>query len=451
MPNNEIPTWFKSRTYLHFDSPVGLKKACKLVESPDQVARHSFYPLISYTVQTAKIKKDKESGQITSKEKNRDISYAAHLDSHIYSYYAELLSQKYEARVLDYGISDAVLAFRSLGKSNIDFAAETFEIIKGYGNCTVVALDITKFFDTLDHQILKRMWASILDAEALPGDHFAVFKSLTKFSTVKRDKLFNQLGISVHNPKNGRYRACIPKDFRDSIRALGLITTNKDTKGIPQGTPISALLSNIYMLDFDRDVNNFISDIGGFYRRYCDDMLFVIPANHDHIIEQILHEISQLKIAINQDKTEIRRFHVNGVTQQSDKPLQYLGFTFDGERALIRSASLARYSERFKRAVRLAKSTRESHNERRKQRGLPPKPLYRKKLFSRYSHLGRRNFLRYGYRAAKKMDSPAIRRQLKPLWERLLAELELDEKFPTNLTPCDFDDTSAPAISKEDQ
>ena len=37
------------------------------------------------------------------------------------------------------------------------------------------------------------------------------------------------------------------------------------------------------------------------------------------------------------------------------KPLQYLGFTFDGRRALIRSGTLARYYRRMRNGVRVAK------------------------------------------------------------------------------------------------
>ena len=49
--------------------------------------------------------------------------------------------------------------------------------------------------------------------------------------------------------------------------------------------------------------------------------------------------------------------------------------------------------------------------------------LYKRKLHKLYSYRGKRNFLSYGYRAAKIMKSNSIRKQLKPLWQRFQDEL----------------------------
>ncbi|WP_243879901.1 hypothetical protein [Shewanella algae] len=103
--------------------------------------------------------------------------------------------------------------------------------------------------------------------------------------------------------------------------------------------------------------------------------------------------------------------------------LQYLGFMFDGENAYIRSSSLARYSEKMKRGVRLAKKTMRKYNVIRVSKGLPEKEVFKRKLYSRYTHLGGRNFITYGLRAANKMQSKTIKRQLKPLWRRFHEEL----------------------------
>ena len=114
----------------------------------------------------------------------------------------------------------------------------------------------------------------------------------------------------------------------------------------------------------------------------------------------------------------------NGKLQKCDRTLQYLGFIFDGERILIRSATLAKFSGRMNQGVRLAKATAKSRNAARMERGLSPKVLYKRKLYERYSHLGQRNFVRYGIRAADIMKSDAIRRQLRPLWTRLKSAIE---------------------------
>ena len=266
----------------------------------------------------------------------------------------------------------------------------------------------------------------MLQKENLPKDHYSVYKSITKFSTVNRSDLYKNLGISTTNPKDKDGRICSPSEFRNRIRAANLIKPNPNKNlrgqliGIPQGSPISAFLSNLYMIDFDHAVAEAVEEIGGMYCRYCDDMLFVIPTEWKvHIGDFVRKEIKKLNIDINPDKTEVRDFEKDGGRLRADKPLQYLGFLFDGQSCYIRSSSLARYSERMKRGVNLAKLTKIKHNRIRASRGLPLERLYKRKLYNKYSHLGNRNFVRYGLRAAQIMGSKTIKRQLKPLWNRL--------------------------------
>ncbi len=421
----KLPSWYRSRCYLHFDLPIGYKKAKAIVTNAERIRSHAFYPLIRYTITAGKVAKDPDTYKLIQKSKERPIAYAAHIDSHIYAYYSEKLTDAYEFELKDRGIESSVLAFRSLGKSNIEFAKDAFDNIRAYGECGVVGLDISGFFDNLDHSILKEKWAGILGGRFLPNDHFNIYKSLSQWSSVDKDELYQTLGISAHNPKNGRYRVCSPEQFRKDVRGGGLVSKNLKKKGIPQGSPISALLSNIYMIDFDCEVNEKITGIGGRYYRYCDDMLFIIPLEcRDKIAGIIAKKIkNDLKVEINTTKTAICTYqNVNGKLL-ADKPLQYLGFLFDGEQITIRSAALARYSERMKRGVYLAKRTKKKRDQLKIASGRKPRELYKRKLYEKYSHFGQRNFVRYGLRAAKIMDSNAIRRQLKPLWGRLKEEI----------------------------
>ncbi|HHQ4610092.1 TPA: antiviral reverse transcriptase Drt2 [Aeromonas veronii] len=420
---NSENQWFRSRGYLHFDSPVKLRKACQIVKSPLNVAQHAFFPLIKYNIQSLKISIDKD-GNVQKKIKTRPISYASHIDSHIYSYYSGLLSDLYEKALSESQLEESVLAFRSLGKSNIDFANIAFEKIKAHGDCTAIAMDISGFFDNLDHEILKSMWCKLLQEQSLPNDHFNIYRSLTKSSVVNRDLLYTALKISRNNPKAAGLRLCNIKTFREKVRGLGLIETNSTGRGIPQGTSISALLSNIYMLDFDKKIKDIVTSISGEYYRYCDDMLFIIESDKTcELISLVTQSISELKIEINDKKTEIRTFHTCRGVQKCDKPLQYLGFIFDGERKLLRSAALARFSGRMKAGVRLAKKTHQKANLIEEENGVAKTPLFKKKIYERYSHLSKRNFITYGHKAANIMGSNAIKKQLKPLWGRLLKEM----------------------------
>lgn len=416
--------WYRSRGYLHFDAPIGLKRAQACVMDPAKVSSHAFFPLIKYTISTEKIRVDKIAGKIVKATKNRSIAYASHLDSHIFSYYATELASLYETALATTGLSESIIAFRPLGLSNIQFAARAFSDIASRDTCTAIGLDITGFFDNLDHEILKDKWAQLLKLTRLPPDHYAIFRAITKFSTVERAALFAALGISEHNPKATRIRVCSAADFRGKVRAAGLVTQNPNDFGIPQGTPISALLSNIYMFDFDIQMQSLVSKIGGSYYRYCDDILVIVATKDaNHIAGDVRVRIKQLKLDINPRKTEIREFSRIGAMLSADRPLQYLGFTFDGQRILLRSAALARYSQRMKQGVNLAKLTAKSRNSARAAQGLKSNTLYKRKLYEKYSHLGKKNFVRYGHRAADILQSQAIRDQLEPLWHRLVAEI----------------------------
>lgn len=409
---------FKPRHYLHFDGPISSTTAGHLSD-PEQVIRHSFYPLIQYQKEAHKVRRNPITDKLETVTKNRPISYAAHKDSAIYAHYAHTLKERYETVVAGHGLDDVVLAFRANGKNNIYCAKAAFDCIREMGSCVAIALDIEKFFDNIPHDILKIQWCKLLDKEQLPADHYAVYRSITRHTWVDRSELYKLLGISLYNSRKGqRYRLCSAEDFRNIVRPAKIIQKKKAAFGLPQGLPISGLLSNIYMSEFDQMMAQAVALCGGRYFRYCDDMLFIVPTDkQDLILNMAQLGINQLKLTINTKKTEVREFRLTDGVLNSDKPLQYLGFLFDGQRILIRSANLARYSRKVKRGVRLAKATKKKNSRFWVTGRLTP--LYKKKLYERYSHLGSKNFIRYGHQAADILESQAIRKQLKPLWGRL--------------------------------
>lgn len=413
--------WYKSRGYLHFDRPINQATATEIVSNPVAVSKHAFYPFIRYIAETQKVFFDKSIGKVVKKDpKKRPISYAAHIDSHIYSYYCSQLSQSYEDYLAKVEWSSAILAFRALGKSNINFAQDAFLDIAVRESCCVIAIDIKGFFDNLDHTHLKNAWQALLGASNLPDDHYAVYRSLTKYSFVNRDQVYDALGLSKNNPKNGRKRICEPHEFRAMVRNGGLIDTNKDKKGIPQGSPISAMLSNVYMMGFDEKVHVYVKSCGGSYYRYCDDVLLIVPLEKEVEAKIFVDQrVDEIGLEIQAAKTETCKFTRSAKGLRSDRSLQYLGFIFDGENIYLRSSSLARYQDRVNRGVWLAGKCMEKVNARRISKGQLPRSMFLKKLYKRYSYLGRRNFISYGYRAAKIMDSPSIKKQLKPYWKRL--------------------------------
>jgi hypothetical protein len=448
---------FKARHYLHFDLPLSPRKAEALATDPAKVASHAFYPLLGFTITTPKVKKNAD-GSFERTNKDREIKICAHSDAAIYSYYAQILSTHYEAELATIGLTEVVTAFRrhpGRQMNNVAFAEEVFSFIQANRPCIALGLDVTKFFDRLDHDYLKTSWQNLLGVQRLPKDHFAVYKSLANFCWVERAEAFKEFSISPHNPKPkalNRQRICTATEFRTRIRnnnrkaddrQNSLIQFNPElasSRGIPQGSPISAVLSNIYMLEFDAAMHAAAVQVGGLYRRYCDDIMVVVPPAEAQRIEDLaMAQITRLKLKINTDKTHRIEFPTDkSHVALENKTLQYLGFTFSGIQKLIRASSLSRYYSKMRRGVSLARKTRAKHNRIERAKGLPQSPLKKRKLYLQYSYLisgrfknrkgsqrkGSGNFLTYAYNAAKRMNAPEIKEQMKGHWGKLQEEMK---------------------------
>jgi len=426
----------QERRYLHFDQKTSINNARKIVTNSAEIGRHYFYPFIKSDIETKKFKKDGKTGERKFTKKPRPVMYASHVDALIYSYYNVLLNSKYESFINNKPYSKSILAYRKLHKSNIDFAGEVFQEIKGMRNCIVLAFDVTKFFDTLDHTILRTSWETILTSTLKENkDHLNVYNSLTRFAYVNKNDLETEFN------KNGkkRYRYCSGKEFRERVRKKGLIQTNEGSKGIPQGSPISALLSNIYMVEFDRVAyQKIVIENGGIYRRYSDDILVACKPQHANEIETwILNKIQDdFHLEIQQEKTEkyflkdIRRndiYRPISITTGKRKNIQYLGFEFDGDNIFLRPSSLSRFYRRMKYRVHSAVYDAAKNGGKVFKKKLLLKNTEHsrqiansdyKKLAKVNIHLAEErrfkgNFITYAERAASKLKAPKILKQIR--------------------------------------
>jgi len=337
--------------------------------------------------------------------------YAGHNDSALYSYYSTILNESYEKTLLKHDLTKCITGFRKIDKKcNIHFAQESFIKIQYLGECWALAFDIKSFFDKIDHAILKRKWAEVLCTDKLPKDHYAIYKSLTKFSFVDKNILEERLAKkeTKHLPK----RICSINDFHNIVRKEKLIIKNESPYGIPQGSPISGLLSNISMLDFDIRINSEALATEAYYYRYCDDILIICKPSHKDTFENLVtRELENIQLATN-EKTKRHRFTQHDGMLSTDKPLQYLGLMFDGVRTYIRSSSISRYISKIKKRVYMAVKSRDKTNAIRVANGEAARPLFKKTLYGRNTHFGLRNFIKYGLRASQLTNSKTTRRQV---------------------------------------
>jgi len=501
--------WFKIKRYPHIGLPLKDIDRYKWIEeyvtSPQKIVRHSFLPFIHKPALVRKFRKkyNPDNGLIEIEhidgkkktrfdaEKKRDLYYACHLDSLIFSYYSFLLSKKYEVKIKENDLYDVVNAYRSIpvypesgsspNKCNIDFANDVFKYILQYKekDFAVIAYDISSFFDNLDHKLLRDVWSDVLNTQKLPLDHFNVFKNITRFSYVDIHDIFEEfknriftrginkfgkpLEISRKIIKRVRYLRnqnaiafCTKAEF---LKVKGkLIKTNKFEKkedgsykkrdfGIPQGSPISSVLANIYLLHFDIAINNFIHDKGGIYRRYSDDMVVVCPLNIKEQISQLVYEeIEKYKLVIQSKKTQLFVFRRDGpkltcgqeFNEQMNwnKNFVYLGFEFDGENVFLKSSSLSGYYRKMKRSV--LRSKHFANRIFKKNKG----EIFKKRLYKKFSYKGAKrirkniwsakdnkfiksdsynwgNFLSYAYKASNIMVANKIKQQTKRHWNIL--------------------------------
>ncbi|MBH1970182.1 hypothetical protein FK216_03395 [Moraxellaceae bacterium AER2_44_116] len=404
------PSFLNKRSYTHFDL-VRSNQFLHTFFSPNNIenniCNHSFYPFIKFTSITGKIKRVANKVKFNTKE--REIMYASHLDSAIYSYYAEHLSEHYERFLKENELSEKVIAFRSINnKSNIHFANDVFDIVKSRKECAVLCLDVKKFFNSLDHVYLKKMWINLLKVEKLSQSNFKVFSSLTSYAYIDKIDILKALDIDFWQSKKvPMNRYCSPKDFREKIRAKDKnhIKINSKKAGIPQGSPVSAMLSNIYMMEFDVILSNFIKSINGSYFRYCDDIIIILDRKHLVPTRDFAYGlVREIHLEIQEEKTESIFFYKNKIGEIScSKPLKYLGLTFDGKNILIRESTLGRFSKKLKIKNEF------SHGR---------KVHLRKRFSKTVTHHGKRTFHSYCYRAAKITQSIKIRQQIRPFWSR---------------------------------
>ena len=158
------------------------------------------------------------------------------------------------------------------------------------------------------HQALRRAQEIIND-----GYKYCIDLDLEKFfDTVNQSKLVQLLSDTI---KDGRVVSLVHKYLR-----AGVMTGHKfeeTEQGVPQGGPLSPLLSNIMLNELDRELER----RGLPFVRYADDCIIFCksPRAAERVCESISRFIEKkLFLKVNREKT-----HVGSVNGQ-----KYLGYSF---------------------------------------------------------------------------------------------------------------------------
>lgn len=305
-------------------------------------------------------------------KKKRVIEYANHSDALVYGFYTQEVFMPIYDSILqqDKILDEAVIAYRKIpnpnkvnkNKSTIEFSKEVFDFIIKTGECYALTFDIKDFFPSLHSEILKQALIDLLNEYSpnhisdrynneplifkninehiaewqidtkknrLPNHFYHIFKNITNYASINLDDLkinkqrYDEKRLAEIRKKGKNAFFESPKDMRQFIKEHKIrIYKNQpisdkttETKGIPQGSPISACFANIYMLGFDREIIKGLStlctnDKDFLYRRYCDDMIVVFK--NKEIFEQVKSlfdtEVKKIKLNLARHKTETFSF-----------------------------------------------------------------------------------------------------------------------------------------------
>ncbi|MEM6781825.1 MAG: reverse transcriptase domain-containing protein, partial [Pseudomonadota bacterium] len=182
---------------------------------------------------------------------------------------------------------------------------------------------------------------------------------------------------------------CTPYEFREKIVKGGLVQKHTNTYGIPQGTPISDLLANAFLFDFDVQMKTYAESKNGTYFRYSDDILLILPGNGKAAYAAFVkarREINNIgtELILKEQKTEIVCFtpkntihrcyslklSADSYEQEKYSPndgLSYLGFRYDGRNVYLRNSTITTLRGKI---ARTCKATAFNHVRKHKNKSV---------------------------------------------------------------------------------
>lgn len=360
-----------SKEYKHIDYSLQNNEAKRFfekVKDPEYVKKHRFLPFIQYDIEFKKYSKSISKQKI----KIREISLVSHHDTGIYAYYSELLNDAYNNYAYEHGFSENAVAYRNddyfKGSSNIDVAKETFDFIDFNKKNWIIKGDFKGFFDNLDHSILNKNVERVLKINTDDNIEWDAWKrvlnSLEKYQLISRKKLVNAINFSEYHEGKYAYFKNL-KNYGEFIKQRKRLLQKSSKFGIPQGTSLSAVLANVYMIDFDSNVDALLEEYNGIYRRYSDDFIIVIPfeeMNEEsfNLFGKEMHHIADNnKLLIEVDKTKRLiacdgNFYKIEDGAKAKTNLDYLGFSFSDNTVSIRPKSVYKFLYSGKKYLSLA-------------------------------------------------------------------------------------------------
>jgi RNA-directed DNA polymerase len=166
------------------------------------------------------------------------------------------------------------------------------------------------------------------------GYRYSVDIDLAKFfDNVDWDVLMNRVGRRV---KDKGILKLIGKYLRAGVVVNGRL--HQTSKGVPQGGPLSPLLSNILLDDLDKELEK----RGHQFCRYADDVIILVKSRRagERVMRSITSFLEKnLKVQVNRDKSKV------GSAESSI----FLSFTFHLKRPTVSRKAFVNFKNELKR------------------------------------------------------------------------------------------------------
>ena len=176
------------------------------------------------------------------------------------------------------------------------------------------------------------------------GYEWAVLLDLSKyFDTLNHEKLLNLLRKEI---KDERVIQLVKRFLKSGVMENGVVMATEE--GSPQGGPLSPLLANIYLNEFDHEYEG----RGVPVVRYADDI--VLLCKSERAAERLLESSTRylegkLKLKVNRDKSHIAKVNAT-------KKFKFLGFAFgkgkDGLFIRVHQKSMQKAKDKLRKLTR---------------------------------------------------------------------------------------------------
>jgi RNA-directed DNA polymerase len=166
------------------------------------------------------------------------------------------------------------------------------------------------------------------------GRRIAVDVDLSKFfDRVNHDLLMTLLG---HKVRDKRLMQLIKRYLQAGVMSDSGFRPSRE--GVPQGGPLSPLLANIMLDPLDKELTN----RGHRFARYADDIAIVVKSQRagERVLRSITRYLeNRLRLVVNTDKSRVGKVSEG----------KFLGFTFSKGRIHWHAKTLQRFKQRIRR------------------------------------------------------------------------------------------------------